>query len=71
MAQPNLSNQSLEARTVGRRGTRAALIIIDHFHPLARPAELQGTLDQSVLQAGRFLVLFDLPQGRLPDVDDC
>jgi len=51
MAQADLGHQPLEAGAVGRRGPGAAQVVIDHLHPLARPAELEGAPDQGVLQA--------------------
>jgi hypothetical protein len=70
MTEPDLGNQPLKAGPIGRGGAGASEIIINHLHPFARPAELQRALDQGVLQAGRLLVVFELPQRRLPDVDD-
>jgi hypothetical protein len=37
---------------------------------LPRPADIKGAIDQSVLQAGRFLLTFDLLNCRLTDVDN-
>ena len=52
------------------RGTRTAKIVIDHHNALPRPAEMEGAIDQSVLQPCQFLVTLDLLNRRLTDVDN-
>src|SRR4051812_12645938 len=70
VAEPDLSNETLEAGTMQRRGRRPAKIIIDNDHLLAAPAELVSTVRQSVLQTCRLLVLQHLADCRLSDIDN-
>ena len=70
LAQPHLRNQPLEPRTTFNRSTRSALVIVDHNDRSVIPAKLNGTLDQSVLQAGRFPMSFDLLNRRLTNIDN-
>ena len=69
MAQTDLGHQALEPWTVCRRAAGAAQVIVDDLHPLAGPAELKSTFDQTILKPCGFLVLLDLPERGLPDID--
>src|ERR1700677_2452218 len=71
MTEADLRHQALKAQPAFDTGARAAKIIIDHYNHLPRPAEMEGAIDQSVLQPRRFLVAFNLLDGCLADVDDC
>ncbi len=60
MAEADFGNQTLKAGATFDARARAAKIVIDHNNHLPRPAELEGTIDQGVLQPRQFLVTFDL-----------
>jgi hypothetical protein len=45
MAEADLRHQALKAKAAFDRSTRATKIIIDHDNGLARPAEMEGTID--------------------------
>ena len=51
-SEADLGDQALKPGPV-RRAARATEILVDDEDALARPAELEGTVDQAVLQAGR------------------
>ena len=55
-----MQTEPLKAEPPFDRGARTAKIVIDHDDRLARPAELEGAIDQPILQPRRFLVALDL-----------
>ena len=69
MAEADLGDQLLEARTFGRAGAGLAEILVDDVDPLARPAPGFSPLNQTVLQLGTLLMLLDLGQRGLAHVD--
>src|SRR5829696_1065334 len=69
MAEADLGDQLLEARTLGRAGAGLAEILVDDVDPVARPAPGFSPLNQTVLQLGTLLMLLDLGQRRLAHVD--
>jgi hypothetical protein len=69
LAQPDLGDQSLEALTAVAGGARPSQILVDHQHPISRPAKSDGALGQMILQLGAFLVLAHLTGSGLADVD--
>jgi hypothetical protein len=70
MAEPNISNETLEAGSMQRRRCRAAEIVINDDPQLMSPSELAGTIRQRVLQPGGLLVLQHLAHRRLSDIDN-
>ena len=66
--QADLGDQLLKAGALVGPGGRLAQVFVDHPHPLARPAQRDGSLDQFILELGAFAVVDDLRQGRLADV---
>src|SRR5689334_22850214 len=66
----DIGNQPPETGASVRRRSGPPLVIVDHADPLTLPAQRQGAVDQSILQAARFRMAFDLLRRRLPDVDD-
>ena len=70
VVQSDLRNQALEAGPAFDRLPLTAEIVIDHNHLVGGPAELDGTLDQAILEPGRLLITLDLLRCRLTHVDD-
>ena len=70
VAEADLGDQPLEPEPTLDGLSGAPEVVIDHDDALARPSEVHGALDQSVLEAGGFLVTLDLLRRGLPDVDD-
>ena len=69
IAEPDLGDQPLEAMPLGTRRARLAEILVDDVDALARPAEPDGALDQTILQLGALLVLADLLDRGLAHID--
>jgi hypothetical protein len=65
----HLGQQALEARAALGGGAAAAQVLVDHQHPIRRPAPLDRARAQGVLQRRRLAVLEDLLGGRLAHVD--
>src|ERR1700727_505027 len=68
LIQPNFSDQPLEAKALIARGTGLAEIIIDDLHAFSRPAKQDDPFDKTILQLSTFLMVSDLPRGRLTRV---
>src|SRR5713101_1481254 len=69
-AHRHLSDEFREARPGAGDRRANTQIVIDHADTRAGPAQRCGPPGQRVLQPGRFLMLDELPLGRLADVDD-
>ena len=69
-AEADFGDELLKAFAIRGAGARLALIAVDGDDPLARPAECDGALLESVLTGGRLGVAHHLPQGGLADVDE-
>jgi hypothetical protein len=70
MAEPDLGDERLEATALGAAGSGEAEILVDDVDALARPAEIDGTVDEAVLELGTLLVVLDLGDGGLAHVDE-
>lgn len=70
MAQTDLGDQALKAGAIRGGGPRASEILIDDDDLLAAPAKVARAVRQAVLEPGRLAVVFNLPKGRLADIDD-
>jgi hypothetical protein len=68
--QGDFRKQPLKAEPVIGRGCALTLMLVDDENPLARPAELNDPVDQSVLAVGGIPVLGDLLRGGLADVNN-
>lgn len=60
----------LEAAALGAAGAGETQILIDDVDALARPAEIDGTIDEAVLELGALLMVLDLGNGRLAHIDE-
>ncbi len=69
MAQPNLGDEPLKTEAAFNARARPPEVVIDDDDALTRPAELEGPVDQRVLQPRRLLVSLDLLRRRLANVD--
>src|SRR5689334_13511471 len=69
IAEPDLSDQPLEAVSLGARRPRLAEILVDDADPLAWPAETDSAINQAILQLGAFLVLAHLIDRGLAHID--
>jgi hypothetical protein len=70
MAEADLGDQPLETDPTLNGLSSPPEVVINHDDAFARPSEVHGALDQSVLEAGGFLVTLDLLRRGLPDVDN-
>jgi hypothetical protein len=69
VAEPDLGDKLLEAGPFGAPRARPAEILVDDVDPLARPAEPDGTVDQTVLELGALVMVPDLIDRGLAHVD--
>ena len=70
VAEPDLGDERLEAAALGAAGAGETQILIDDVDALARPAEIDGTIDEAILELGALLMVLDLGNGRLAHVDE-
>jgi hypothetical protein len=68
LVQPYFRDQLLEAKALIARGTGLAEIVIDDLHTFSWPAKKDDPFDKTILQLSTFLMVPDLPRGRLPHV---
>src|ERR1019366_4661288 len=70
VTQGHLRRHTSEARTIGKTGAGHAQIFVNHFNLIARPAELDRAVCQSMLTCRRFTIVFHLRGAGLAHVDD-
>src|ERR1700719_1622244 len=68
-AQRDIGHQRLEIFAIVGLGAGEAQVLIQHPDPVALPAQLQGSVLESVLPGGALLVVAHLAHGRLTQID--
>src|SRR5258707_11443252 len=69
MVQPDLGDQTLEARPGVHPRRRMPQVLVDHQHPRRRPPQGDRPVGQPVLQPRGFLMVMDLLSGGLTHIN--